>query len=90
MAETSDSGGILQSVGEVLGGFLSAIPPAIGSFFAGIGRGANVEGFLDWIALAFGLALLIGAIRGLMRGRIVGPLVSGAIAVVLMGWAVSQ
>lgn len=50
----------------------NVICSAISSFFAGIGRGANLEGFLDWTALAFGVALLLAAIRGLMRGRIVG------------------
>lgn len=89
MDDTSDSGGILQSVGEALGSFLSAVPGAISSFFTGIARGAGVQGIADWAALIIGIALLVSAIRGLVRGRIVGPLVSGAIGVALMGWAVS-
>jgi pilus assembly protein TadC len=89
MAETADSGGMLQSIGEAVGGFLSGIPSAISSFFAGVGKGAGVHGMLDWAALIIGIALLISAIRGLKRGRIVGPMVSGAIAVGLMGWAVT-
>ena len=43
MAEETESGGLLQSVGEAVGGFLAGIPPAINSLFAGIGEGAGVH-----------------------------------------------
>lgn len=89
MEETTDSGGILQWLGEVVGGFLAGIPPAIGNFFTGVGEGAGVYGFMDWAALILGIALLLSAIKGLSSGRIVGPILSGAIGLALMGWAVS-
>ena len=36
-----------------------------------------------------GVAFLLSTIRGVRRGRIVGPAIRGVIAVALMGWAVS-
>ena len=89
MDEATQDGGLAQSSGEAVGGFLSGIPGALSDFFAGVGKGAGVNGMFDWVALVIGIALLIGAARGLRRGRIVGPLVSGFFAVALMGWAVS-
>lgn len=89
MDETADSGGILQWLGEVVGGFLAGIPPAIGNFFTGVGEGAGVYGFLDWTALIIGIALLLSAIKGLKGGSIIGPILRGAIGVALMGWAIS-
>jgi len=89
MARASDSGGLLQSLGEAVGGFLAGIPPAINSFFAGVGLGAGVHGFFDWTALILGLALLLSVISGLKKGRVVGPVVRGFLGVALMGWAVS-
>ncbi|WP_439101787.1 hypothetical protein [Congregibacter sp.] len=89
MDEGTQDGGLAQSSGEAVGGFLSGIPAALRDFFAGVGKGAGVNGMFDWIALVIAIALLIGAARGIRRGRIVGPLVSGFIAVALMGWAVS-
>lgn len=89
MEEAEKSGGILQWLGEVVGGFLAGIPPAIGDFFTGVGEGAGVNGFLDWTALILGLALVLSAAKGLKDGSIVGPIISGAIGVALMGWAVS-
>lgn len=80
---------MLQSIGEAVGGFLAGIPPAVGSFVAGVGEGAGVYGVLDWTALILGIALLLSVFRGLTRGRIVGPIVRGAIGIALMGWAVS-
>ncbi|MDP5052276.1 MAG: hypothetical protein NWP69_00685 [Congregibacter sp.] len=89
MNDTTDSGGIAQSSGEAVGGFLSGIPGGLSDFFAGVGKGAGVNGMFDWAALIIGIALLLGAARGIKRGRIVGPIVSGFVAVALMGWAVS-
>ncbi|WP_439106125.1 hypothetical protein [Congregibacter sp.] len=89
MDETTQGGGLAESSGEAVGGFLSGIPAALSDFFAGVGKGAGVNGMFDWAALIIGLALLLGAARGIRRGRIVGPVVSGFIAVALMGWAVS-
>lgn len=89
MAESTESEGALSSAGEAVGGVLSAIPDAIGSFFGGVGEGAGVHGPFDWIALVVGLALLLSTIRGFRRGRIVGPMLRGFFGVVLMGWAVT-
>ena len=89
MDETAESGGLLQWFGEVVGGFLAGIPPAIGNFFAGVGEGAGVSGLLDWTALILGIALLLSAVKGLKGGSVVGPILRGAIGVALMGWAVS-
>ena len=89
MAETAKSDGILQSLGEAIGSFLSGIPGAISSFFGGLGEGAGVHGALDWVAFILGIALLVSVVRGVRRGRVVGPIVRGAIGVALMGWAVS-
>ena len=89
MEETTESGGVLQWLGEVIGGFLAGIPPAIGNFFTGVGEGAGVHGFLDWTALILGIALLHSAVKGLKGGGVVGPILRGAIGVALMGWAVS-
>lgn len=89
MEDTTESGGILQWLGEVVGGFLASIPPAIGNFFTGVGEGAGVYDFMDWAALIIGIALLLSAVKGLKGGRIVGPILRGAIGVALMGWAVS-
>jgi hypothetical protein len=73
MEQTENSGGILQWLGEVVGGFLAGIPPAIGNFFTGVGEGAGVYGFLDSTALVLGIALLLSAVKGLKGGGIVGP-----------------
>ncbi|MFT4769965.1 MAG: hypothetical protein ACI8RN_003119 [Glaciecola sp.] len=89
MNETTDSAGMAQSSGEAVGGVISGIPGTLGDFFTGVGKGAGVNGILDWAALIIGIALLVSVVRGLKRGRIVGPVVSGFIAVALMGWAVS-
>ena len=89
MEETTESGGVLQWLGEVIDGFLAGIPPAIGNFFTGVGEGAGVHGFLDWTALILGIALLLSAVKGLKGGGVVGPILRGAIGVALMGWAVS-
>ena len=89
MDARAQSGGILQALGEAVGSFLSGIPPAVRSFVTGVGEGAGVHGFLDWTALVLGLALLLSVIRSLKAGRIVGPVVRGAIGIALMGWAVS-
>lgn len=89
MDEQADSGGVLQTVGEGIGGFLSAIPAALNSLFAGIGEGAGVHGVIEWAAFLIGLSLLISIIGGVRRGRIVGPVVRGFIGVALMGWAVT-
>lgn len=89
MDKTTGSGGVAQSSGEVVGGFLSGIPGAISDFFSGVGTGAGVHGFFDWAALILGIAMLLSSIQGFRRGRIVGPVVSGFVAVALMGWAVT-
>ncbi|MEQ8507582.1 MAG: hypothetical protein RIF37_14485 [Rhodospirillaceae bacterium] len=89
MDGTPDSGGIVHWLGEVVGGFLASIPPAIGNFFTGVGQGAGVYGWVDWAALIIGIALLISGVKGLMAGRVVGSILSGAIGLVLMSWAVS-
>lgn len=89
MEDTADSGGIIQWLGEVVGGFLAGIPPALGNFFTGVGEGAGVYGFVDWAALIIGIALLLSGIKGLKAGSVVGPIIRGAIGVALMGWAVS-
>lgn len=84
-----NSGGFLGSLGEAIGGFIANIPPALGAFFGGVGQGAGVHGLLDWAALLIGLGLLISVVRGVRRGRIIGPAIRGLIGVALMGWAVS-
>lgn len=89
MSETADSNGFLQSIGEAIGGFISALPSAIGSFFAGLGQGAGVHGALDWTALVVAIALLLSVVRGVKRGRVVGPAVRGLLGVMLLGWAVT-
>ncbi|MEE4278122.1 MAG: hypothetical protein V2I82_06620 [Halieaceae bacterium] len=89
MNETEASGGLLKSLGEGVGNFISAIPGAINSFFSGLGEGAGVHGAIDWIALVISIAMLISAARGIKRGRIVGPALGGLIGVALLGWAVS-
>lgn len=89
MQERTESAGILQTLGEGVGGFLAGIPPAISSFFSGVGQGAGIHGLFDWAALLIGLSLLLSVFAGFKRGRIVGPVVRGAIAVALMGWAVA-
>ena len=89
MQEIADNGGFLLSIGEALGGFIAGIPSAIGSLFSGIGSGAGVSGPLDWILLVIGLSLLLSVIRGVKRGRIVGPAIRGLLGVALLGWAVS-
>lgn len=89
MDETSNSGGLAQSSGEAVGGVISGIPGTLSDFFGGVAKGAGVNGMLDWAMLVVGIALLLGAARGIKRGKIVGPLLSGFIAVALMGWAVS-
>jgi hypothetical protein len=89
MSTSASSGGFLRSVGESVGSFLAGIPPAINDFFGGVSAGAGVYGFVDWVALIVGLALLISAVRGLMRGAIVGPVLRGFIGLAAMGWAVS-
>jgi hypothetical protein len=89
MNETEASGGFLQNLGQGIGNFIAGIPGAIGSFFSGLGQGAGIDGALDWIALVISIAMLISVVRGVKRGRIVGPAVSGLIAIALLGWAVS-
>ena len=78
-----------EASGEAVGGVISEIPSTVGSFFAGVGEGAGVHGFLDWAALLIGFSLLISVIQGVRRGRIVGPAIRGVIGIALMGWAVS-
>lgn len=89
MDETNGSDGILNWLGELVGNFIAAIPGALGDFFTGVGEGAGVTGTADWAALIIGLALLLGGVKGLKDGRIVGPIIGGAIGVALMGWAIS-
>jgi hypothetical protein len=89
MDETNGSDGILNWLGELVGNFIAAIPGALGDFFTGVGEGAGVNGAADWAALIIGLALLLGGVKGLKDGRIVGPIIGGAIGVALMGWAIS-
>ncbi len=89
MDETSESGSVSESAGEAVGGVLAKVPPAIADFFSGVGEGAGVHGVIDWTALIVGVAFLLSTIRGVRRGRIVGPAIRGIIAVALMGWAVS-
>jgi len=86
---TVDSGDILRTAGEGVGSFLAGIPPALMDFFGGVGAGAGLHGWMDWAAMFIGLALLLSAFRGIRRARIVGPLLSGAIGVALMGWAIA-
>jgi hypothetical protein len=89
MSDTADADGVLHSAGEGVGGFIAGIPAALGDFFSGVGEGAGVDGVVDWAALIIGLALLLSVIRGVKRGRIVGPMIRGVIAVALMGWAIA-
>lgn len=89
MAETADSGGVVQSAGEGVGGFIAGIPPAISNFFTGVGEGAGVHGIVDWAALIIGIAFLVSVVQGFRQGRIVGPAIRGVIAVALMGFAVA-
>lgn len=89
MSDTESSGGIFQSMGETIGGFISGIPPAMGDFFTGVGKGAGVNGILDWTLLLIGIALLLSVIRGLKRGKFIGPAVRGLIGIALMGLAVA-
>jgi hypothetical protein len=89
MEETESSDGILNWLGEQVGGLLAAIPGALGDFFTGVGEGAGVSGTADWIALIVGLALVLSGAKGLKSGKIVGPIIGGAIGVALMGWAIS-
>jgi hypothetical protein len=84
-----DSGGMLQGLGQALGGFIAGIPDGVRSFFAGLGEGAGVSGVFDWIALLISIALLLSVVRSVRRGRVVGPFISGAIAIALLGWAVT-
>lgn len=84
----AESAEVSRSIGEAVGAFLSGIPGAISGFFSGVGAGAGVHGILDWSAFIIGIALLVSVIRGIKRGRIVGPAVRGLIGVTLMGWAV--
>jgi hypothetical protein len=86
MAKTDSA---LQSAGEAVGGFIASIPPALASFFGGVGAGAGVHGIIDWAALLLGIGFLLSVIRGIRRGRIVGPALRGVIGVALMGWAVT-
>ncbi|WP_350036555.1 hypothetical protein [Pseudohaliea sp.] len=72
-----------------MGHFLAGIPPALIDFFSGIAVGAGLHGVLAWAAMIFGLGLLLSAVRGLRRQRIVGPMIGGAIGVALMGWAIA-
>ena len=78
-----------ESSGEAVGSVISEVPSTLSSFFAGVGEGAGVHGFLDWAALLIGLSFLLSVIQGVRRGRIVGPAIRGVIGVALMGWAVS-
>jgi len=89
MSDTADADGVLHSAGEGVGGFIAGIPAALGDFFSGVGEGAGVDGVVDWAALIIGLALLLSVVRGVKRGRIVGPMIRGVIAVALMGWAIA-
>ncbi|GAB5413486.1 MAG: hypothetical protein Cons2KO_10890 [Congregibacter sp.] len=89
MDEQAETGGVLLTVGEGIGGFLSSIPAGLNSLFSGIGAGAGVHGIIEWAAFLIGLSLLVSIIGGLKRGRIVGPVLRGFIGVALMGWAVS-
>ncbi|MFT7288295.1 MAG: hypothetical protein ACI87W_002412, partial [Halieaceae bacterium] len=89
MSTAADSDSVLHSAGEGVGGFLAGIQPAMGDFFSGVVEGAGVHGMLDRIALIIGIALLVLTIQGLRRGRIVGPMLRGVIAVAFRGWAVT-
>ena len=85
----ADAGGILRTAGESVGNFLAGIPPALVDFFSGVAAGAGLHGVVDWAAMIFGLALLLSAIGGFRRRRIVGPMIGGAFGVALMGWAIA-
>lgn len=80
---------MLQEIGQAIGGFIAGIPDAVRSFFAGLGQGAGVGGLFDWIALVVAIALLLSVVRSFRRGRIVGPFITGACAIALLGWVVS-
>ncbi len=88
-ASASDGGGIFGTLGEQVGRFLAESPGGLVDFFGGVGRGAGVSGFVDWAALLIGLALILAGAKGLMGGKIVRPIIVGAIGVALMGWAVT-
>jgi len=88
-AEAADGGGIFGWLGEQVGSFIAQLPGAISDFFGGVGEGAGVSGFIDWAALLIGLAMVLSAAKGLKGGKIVGPIIGGAIGVALMGWAIS-
>ncbi|MHA7817837.1 MAG: hypothetical protein ACX93N_15275 [Pseudohaliea sp.] len=85
----SNSSGIVRAAGEGVGNFLAGIPSALIDFFSGIAAGAGLHGVLDWAAMILGLGLLLSAVRGLRRKRIVGPMIGGTIGVTLMGWAIA-
>ena len=89
MSESADAGNLLRSIGESVGGLLAGIPPAIGDFFGGIGAGAGLDGILDWTFMIIGIALLVSAIRGLTRARIVLPILRGVIGIAFMAWSVT-
>lgn len=90
MRDSPQSSSVLRSAGERVGNVLAGIPPAIRDFFGGIGEGAGLHSAFDWAAMILGLALLLSSIGGLVRRRrIVGPVVSGAIGVALMTWAIT-
>lgn len=89
MEDASESGGILQWLGEMVGNLLSALPSALVDFFTGVGEGAGISGYADWGAFLIGLALILSGIKGLTNGKIVGSIISGAIGVGLMSWAVT-
>jgi len=72
-----------------VGSFLAGIPPALIDFFGGVATGAGLNGILDWAVMLVGLALLMSAIQGVRRRRIVGPMLSGTIGVMLIGWAIA-
>ncbi len=88
-AEAADSGGIFRWLGDRVGKFLAELPGSIADFFGGVGEGAGVSGFIDWAALLIGLAMILSSAKGLKGGKIVGPILGGAIGVALMGWAIS-
>lgn len=90
MEETAETdSGVLQWLGEMVGNLLSAIPGALGDFFAGVGEGAGISGYADWGAFLIGLGLILSGVKGLTNGNIVGSIISGAIGVGLMSWAVT-
>lgn len=76
--------GLFEAVWEAFGG-------AFGAFFGGLSRGLGIEdaGLFTWILIGLGLLLIAGAIQGFLNRNIVGPLVSLALGIAVLGWVVA-